>query len=482
MKRSTCSAVVTVLCGCAWASAQGLLNPLGPIPRGTIQAQVKPIASGLVSPDDLIAGPPGSNQLFVVDQAGLIRTIGSGGLQSTPFLDLTTLMSQINNPTGPTGLKAAYDERGLLGLAFSPGFNDPTSPGYRTFYTYQSEPIVGTADFGPLPGTVTSGIDHQNVLSQWKMSSTNPNVVDLSSKRDLFREDHPALNHNGGTIRFGPDGMLYLGIGDGGTANDSGNGHEPTVGNAQNTNVIMGKILRINPLGNNSSNGKYGIPADNPFANGGGLKEIYAMGVRNPYRFSFDNPTGRLILGDVGQNNIEEVDNVIKGGNYGWAYKEGTFHFNRSDGSIDNNFSTIPPGLNLIDPLAEYDHEIGVTPNPNGIAIVGGYVYHGSLIPQLQGKYVFGDFTTSFGAADGHLFYADLTTGQIHSLLLPAPLGIYVKGMGEDANGELYVMGSTNLGPAGNNGVVLEIVPEPAAIAMLAPLALVFWRNRRALN
>jgi glucose/arabinose dehydrogenase len=479
MRTRTLPAIIAVLSWCAGASAQGLTNPLGPIPQGTVQVQVKPVASGLISPVDLIPGPAGSNQLFVVDQGGLIRTIGSGGLQSTPFLDVTTLMSQINNPTGPTGLKAAYDERGLLGLAFSPGFNDPASPGYRTFYTYQSEPIVGTADFGPLPGTVTSGIDHQNVLSQWKMSSTNPNVVDMSSKRDLFREDHPALNHNGGTIRFGPDGMLYLGIGDGGTANDSGNGHEPTVGNAQNTNVIMGKILRINPNGNNSANGKYGIPADNPFAAGGGLKEIYAMGVRNPYRFSFDNPTGRLILGDVGQNNIEEVDNVTKGGNYGWAYKEGTFHFNRSDGTIDNNLTGVPSGL--IDPLAQYDHETGVTPDHNGIAIVGGYIYHGSLIPQLQGKYVFGDFSTSFGAADGHIFYADLTTGQINAFQLPAPLGIYVKGMGEDANGELYVMGSTNLGPAGNNGVVLEIVPEPAALTALAPLALVFWRRRRSL-
>lgn len=471
--------IIAVLCWCTWASAQGLVNPLGPIPQGNVAVQVKPVASGLISPVDLIPGPAGSNQLFVVDQGGLIRTIGSGGLQSTPFLDLTQLMSQINNPTGPTGLQAGYDERGLLGLAFSPGFNDPTSPGYRTFFTYQSEPIVGTGNFGPLPGTVTSGIDHQNVLSEWKMSATNPNVVDMSSKVDLFREDHPALNHNGGTIRFGPDGMLYLGIGDGGTANDSGNGHEPTLGNAQNTNVIMGKILRINPFGNNSANGKYGIPADNPFANGGGLKEIYAMGVRNPYRFSFDAPTGRLILGDVGQNNIEEVDNVIKGGNYGWAYKEGTFHFNRSDGTIDNNLTGVPAGL--IDPLAEYDHQIGVTPDHNGIAIVGGYIYHGSLIPQLQGKYVFGDFSTSFGAADGHIFYADLTTGQINSFQLPAPLGIYVKGMGEDANGELYVMGSTNLGPAGTNGVVLEIVPEPAALTMLAPLALVFRRKRRAI-
>jgi len=462
---------------CTAASAQ-LTNPLGPIPQGNVSVDLKPVASGLVSPVDLISGPAGSNQLFVVDQAGMIRTIGSGGLQSTPFLDLTNLMSQINNPTGPTGLQPGYDERGLLGLAFSPGFNDPSSPGFHTFYTYQSEPIVGTADFGPLPGTVTSGIDHQNVLSQWKMSSTNPNVVDLSSKRDLFREDHPALNHNGGTIRFGPDGMLYLGIGDGGTANDSGNGHEPTVGNAQNANVIMGKILRIDPNGTNSSNGKYGIPADNPFANGGGLKEIYAMGVRNPYRFSFDAPTGRLILGDVGQNNIEEVDNVTKGGNFGWAYKEGTFHFNRSDGTIDNNFAGIPAGLNLIDPLAEYDHETGVTPDHNGIAIVGGYIYHGSLIPQLQGKYVFGDFSTSFGKPDGHIFYADLTTGQVNSFASPTALGIFVKGMGEDANGELYVMGSTKLGPTGTNGVILQLVPEPASIALLAPLLLVFRRSR----
>lgn len=479
MKRRIWPAVALVWCGCSAAWGQGLTNPLGPIPQGNIAVQMKTVATGLVSPVDLISGPAGSNELFVVDQAGMIRTIGSGGLNSTPFLDISSLMAQINNPGGAPGLQAGYDERGLLGLAFSPGFNDPSSPGFRTFYTYQSEPIIGAGDFGPLPGTLSAPLDHQNVLSSWKVSATNPNVVDLSSKTDLFRENHPALNHNGGTIRFGPDGMLYLGIGDGGTANDSGNGHEPTVGNAQNPNVIMGKILRIDPTGHNSTNGKYGIPADNPFASGGGLGEIYATGVRNPYRFSFDAPTGRLILGDVGQNNIEEVDNVVKGGNYGWAYKEGTFHFNRSDGTIDTNTSSIPAGLNLIDPLVQYDHETGVTPNANGIAIVGGYVYHGSLMPQLDGKYVFGDFTTSFGAANGHLFYADLATGQIHAFELPTPLGIYVKGLGEDANGELYVMGSTNLGPAGTNGVVLQIVPEPATLAFFSPLVLLVCRRRR---
>src|SRR5581483_10550151 len=142
--------------------------------------------------------------------------------------------------------------------------------------------------------------------------------------------DHPALNHNGGTIAFGPDGDLYLAIGDGGAANDSGNGHIVSTGNAQALSVIMGKMLRIDPNGNNSANGKYGIPADNPFVNtAGAAKEIFAYGLRNPYKFSFDPANGHLIEGDVGQNNVEEVNTITSGGDYGWPIKEGTFLFNR---------------------------------------------------------------------------------------------------------------------------------------------------------
>jgi len=312
------------------------------------------------------------------------------------------------------------------------------------------------------------------VLVQWKVSTTNPLVIDTSTRKDILREDQPDSNHNGGTIAFGPDGDLYLAIGDGGSANDTGSGHIASTGNAQALNVIMGKMLRIDPNGTNSANGKYGIPADNPFVSvPGALPEIYAYGLRNPYRFSFDG--GKLIEGDVGQNNVEEVNLITSGGNYGWAIKEGTFLFNRTGanaGTVGANSPGVPPGL--IDPILEYDHNAGT-------AVIGGFVYHGSLIPQLDGKYVFGDLSngSTFAPGNGRLFYADLTTDQIFEFNMDNPLGLWLKGFGEDSNGEIYVLASGNLGPAGTTGVVLELVPEPASTGVLGAAALLTLVRRR---
>jgi hypothetical protein len=453
---------------CGWMNALALgqaasLLP-GAIQPGTIHVGLQPIASGLVAPVFATSMPGDTSDLFVVDQAGKIDVIHNGVLQPTPFLDITSLESAV--PLNP-----GYDERGLLGLAFAPGFNNPASSGFHTVYTYQSEKAgTATADFGPDPTTLTTGIDHQNVLVQWKVSSSNPLVIDPSTRKDILREDHPALNHNGGTIMFGPDGDLYLAIGDGGTANDAGNGHLPN-GNAQSLSMIMGKMIRIDPNGTNSANGKYGIPADNPFVNTtGALPEIYAYGLRNPYKFSFD--AGRLIEGDVGQNNVEEVNLITSGGNYGWAVKEGTFLFHRADGTVGANSPGSPAGL--IDPIMEYDHTAGT-------AVVGGFVYHGSLLPQLDGKYVFGDFSNGpFSApGNGRIFYADLTTNQIFEFNMDAPLGMWLKGFGEDANGEIYVLASTKLGPTGNTGVVLELVPEPGTLGLLAAGSLLILIRRK---
>ncbi len=447
------------------AASQNLLP--GAIHPGSITVSLKTIATGLAAPVNATSARGDPKDLFVVDQTGKIDVIHNGVLQSTPLLNITGLENAI--PLDP-----GYDERGLLGLAFSPGFSDPTSSGFHTLYTYESE-AVGTApaDFGPAPGTLTGAIDHQNVLSQWKVETGDPDVVDTTTQRDLLREDHPALNHNGGTIAFGPDGDLYLGIGDGGTANDSGNGHIAT-GNAQSLTSIMGKVLRIDPTGDNSANGKYGIPSDNPFVGvPGALPEIYAYGFRNPYRFSFDSATGNLILGDVGQNEVEEVDNVTKGANYGWATKEGTFLFNRTSGAIGTDNPTNSPGspAGLTDPVLEYDHN-------SGQAVIGGFVYHGSLIPQLDGDYIFGDL--SLGNDNGQLYYSNLATGQIDKLNLTAPLGMWLKGFGEDANGEIYILAGSNEGPTGTSGEVLEIVPEPATMGLFLLLPLLARRRKTA--
>jgi len=231
---------------------------------------------------------------------------------------------------------------------------------------------------------------------------------------------------------------LYIALGDGGNANDVGDGHNAATGNGQDPTTVLGKVLRIDPHGNNSANHQYGIPTDNPFVNAttpNTVKEIYSYGFRNPYRFSFDSGgTHQLIVADVGQDNIEEIDKVTKGGNYGWHYKEGTFAFDPTNGHVTSDLSTVPTNLTdpngsaitLTDPVAEYDHT-------QGIAIVGGFVYRGSLLPQLQGKYVFGDFSRSFGAPSGRLFYLDLTTGEISEFLngLKDINPQFVKGMGE---------------------------------------------------
>ena len=455
------------------ARAQQNLLP-GAIQPGSINILLKPIVSGLTSPVYATAAPGDTSDLFVVDQKGKLDVVHNGVLQSTPMLDLSSLESAV--PLNP-----GYDERGLLGVAFSPGFSDPTSSGFHTVYTYQSE-ATGTApaDFGPAAGTLTGPIDHQNVLTQWKVEASNPDVIDLSTRKDLLREDHPALNHNGGTIAFGPDGDLYLGIGDGGTANDSGNGHIVSTGNAQSLSVIDGKIIRIDPNGNNSANGKYGIPADNPFVTtAGALPEIYAYGLRNPYRFSFDSATGSLIVGDVGQNEVEEVDKIVKGGNYGWVTKEGTFLFNRTgpNAGTDNPVNSPGSPAGLIDPILEYDHNFNDPAGGGGNAVIGGFVYHGSLLPQLDGKYVFGDLSNGTFGPDGRLFYADPTGGPIDEFAMAAPLGMYLKGFGQGADGEIYVLASPTLGPTGSTGVVLEIVPEPTSLGLLA-LAPLLWRRR----
>src|SRR6185503_11482760 len=230
----------------------------------------------------------------------------NGTLRPTPALDMR---SRVAPPLVPGN---ANDERGFLGLAFHPGFNTPGSVGFRTLYTFSSEMIpVGTSPTYVAPNNATQ--NYKTVVNEWKISAADPNVVDPASRREIISFGKNANNHNGGTVAFGPDGYLYLALGDGGNANDAGASHIEPGGNAQNLTTPLGKMIRIDPINPSltplspnpaSGNGQYRIPTDNPFTGPGELREIYAMGLRNPYRFAFDRLNGDLILADVGQNNI----------------------------------------------------------------------------------------------------------------------------------------------------------------------------------
>jgi glucose/arabinose dehydrogenase/plastocyanin len=449
---------------------------LPPLTNGNISIFLVPVATNLSAPLYGINPPGDTNRLFVLEQNGLIRVIQNGILLPEPALSIT------NRVQPPLVASNPNDERGLLGLAFHPGYTNPASPGYRTLYTYNSETNpAGTLPNFPVPTGVTNL--YKNVVNEWKISTTNASVIDPSSRREVVSFGKNAGNHNGGTITFGPDGYAYLALGDGGDANDVGISHLEPGGNAQNLSTPLGKFLRFDPIhpsltpGSSdlvSSNGQYRIPASNPFQGAGQVKEIYALGVRNPYRFCFDRLTGELIHADVGQNNVEEIDRITIGGNYGWAIKEGDFLFNRTNGpsgaagTIGNPPGNRSPGspAGLIDPISgpmgtlEYDHN-------EGISITGGFVYRGKAIPELYGKYVFGDLAlrTAPVRADGRLFYADLQAGTINSFPLVQfggsailPNGLTVHGFGQDADGEIYAL-VTNSSANGSGGIVYKIAP-----------------------
>jgi glucose/arabinose dehydrogenase len=429
------------------------------IQKGSVSVELEEVVTGLAAPIDLTSAPDETGKLYVVDQAGKVFIIFNGELMPVAFLDVTDRMIPLG--VRGTGDENDYDERGLLGFAFHPGFADMESAGYRKVYTYTSEPNLLPADFTTDPAL--ENINHQSVIAEWMVDSNNPDIVDPNSYREILRIDQPQFNHNGGMLAFGPDEYLYIALGDGGASNDTGDGHGE-FGNGQNINTIHGSIARIDPLeplltpdSNDpvSASGNYRIPLDNPFVGVNGVDEIFAYGFRNPFRFSFDPETGDLIAADVGQNNVEEIDIVYSGGNYGWNLKEGSFGFDPDTGDVLDNLVDI--GVELIDPVAEYDHD-------DGISIIGGYVYRGQAIPELSGKYIFGDFSLGFGSPTGRLFYADLEAGLIQELTIgkdDRPLNLYVKGFGRDAAGQIYVLAGSNLGPFGSGGVVLKIVGLP---------------------
>lgn len=329
---------------------------------------------------------PGGNRYFVNDLHGLLYTVTEGG-DVMEYLDL-------NDPKWSVNLRWTVLERGFTGLALHPEFNKAGAPGYGRFYT-----LLDSTNTAPDPGfTPEGGNDaHDTLLLEWKAKNASSETYDGDAPRELMRLEQPFGNHNGGQIAFNPlampgtadFGTLYISIGDGGSGGDPMN-------MSQNLASIFGKVLRINPLGTNSGNGKYGIPADNPFVNNNNaLGEIYAYGTRSPNRIAWDSINGQMYVADIGQNTVEEISKVNAGANLGWKIWEGSFRFVSRDG-VD--VADPRNDSDMVFPVVEYDQKDPLM-HSSGAASSGLVVYRETEIPQLQNLLIFAELIT------GELFY-----------------------------------------------------------------------------
>jgi glucose/arabinose dehydrogenase len=370
------------------------------------------IASGLALPE-YITSTPGDPRLFVIEQRGVIRILENGQVRATPFLDIDSLVVD----------PSQYDERGLLGLAFHPDFPESA----YIFVDYVSNA-------------------NQTVIARYPVSATNPDSVDASKPRVILTIPQPYTNHKGGTILFGPDRDLYIGMGDGGSEGDPDN-------RSQDPTQLFGKMLRIDPIGGNP----YRIPPDNPFLFDPTYRpEIWAIGLRNPYRWSFDRLTGDQWIADVGQNLWEEVDYepAGKGGeNYGWRRIEGLVCYNPSTGCDPDTFDL---------PIHVYDH------NNNRCAIIGGCVYRGSAMPSEQGAYFFADWCSGQVWSLRYDGVTATVTERTAELGAAAGLGKAPAHIGQDAYGEIYLVDRGT----GTDGEVWALLPSGTGVGPMPGPAL----------
>jgi glucose/arabinose dehydrogenase len=360
------------------------------------------VASGLNSPVFVTAPPGDTTRLFIVEQPGVVRLMNLGTRQLSNFLDIQSIVKD-------------GGERGLLGLAFP---DDYGTTG-KFYVNYTNEPNGDT------------------VVAEYRRGTGNPNVADPTSGRILMTIPQPQNNHNGGWIGF-EDGLLYIAVGDGGNGNDDGQGHTPGIGNAQDkTENLLGKVLRIIPDVDSfpsDPNRNYGIPGDNPFVGVDGDDEIWAYGLRNPWRCSFDRDTGDLWIGDVGQGEREEINFQLStsngGENYGWRLREGT---------IETPAAGIggPRPTGNVDPIYDYSHGAGTF---QGRSVTGGYVYRGP-ITSLRGQYIFGDFASQqiWSFTRNGSSFTGLTDRTAQFRPRQGTIN-QIASFGEDAVGNLYIV------------------------------------------
>jgi glucose/arabinose dehydrogenase len=343
-----------------------------------------PVVSGLASPTQVVAPGDGSGRLFVVQQGGRIRVIKGGVLLGTPFINLSD--------------KVVSDgERGLLGLAFHPDYE--SNGRFYVYFTRKSDGAVA--------------------INEYRVSGADADVADPSTRRRIMTIKEPYTNHNGGRIGFGPDGYFYAGTGDGGSAGDPGN-------RARNKDSLLGKMLRID-VDRVTSKHTYGIPSSNPYVGRPGRNEVWSIGLRNPWGWSFDRVSGDLWIGDVGQSRIEEINRASntgkstsrgRGVDFGWRVMEGRKCYHPSSGCNKSGKR---------EPITQYKHS-------KGCSVTGGYAYRGSAVPALAGRYVFGDWCT------GTIWTISRTAAKPANKSILLDTSLHITSFGEDESGELYVL------------------------------------------
>lgn len=408
------------------------------------QVSLTRVAGGLTSPLSYVSLPDG--QALIVDQPGFIRLLDkTGQLRESPVLTLTPRLSSLNH--------GAFDERGVLSLVLHPQFQK----NHRVFISYTA----------PRRSSAPADWDCTLRISEFTASPGEAFTIDPATEIIRLEIDKPYSNHNGGRMAFGPEGFLYIGVGDGGNGNDEGK--RPEIGNGQNLDTLLGKILRIDI---NTPEGHL-IPTDNPFADGKKARpEIWAYGIRNPWGLSFDRGGDHaLYSADVGQTLWEEVNVIQKGGNHGWRLREGFIGFNPK--AADKPLPEVPQtglhGESFVQPVAVYKNRNGFKKDPEayGISVTGGFIYRGKALPELTGDYVFGDWGRIWGVPSGTLLVAHRPksgpgpwTVEPLQLGTPSKIASYIIGFGEDNEGELYVLTNGNIGLTPGKGEVWKLVPS----------------------